>query len=103
MAEVAEKSQTLENGLRNLAESSSLITEVRGQGMLWGIVTTIPAADVVQAAQKHNLLILVAGTNVVRLIPPLTISTDETNLLLEKLAATFTDCEAAAEQAQTTK
>lgn len=98
MAEVAEKSQTLENGLRNLAESSPLITKIRGKGMLWGMVTTIPAADVVQAAQKHNLLILVAGPNVVRLIPPLTISADETNLLLEKLGAAFADCEAAQDE-----
>jgi len=99
MAEVAEKSEMLEGGLRKLAESSPLITEVRGKGMLWGMVTTVPAADVVQAAQKHGLLILVAGTNVVRLIPPLTISAEETNILLERLKAAFADCEEAGDEA----
>lgn len=97
MAEVVEKSQTLENGLRNLAESSPLVTGVRGKGMIWGVITTVPAADVVAAAQKHGLLALVAGTNVVRLLPPLTIDAGEINLLLEKLGAALKDCEVAEE------
>ena len=94
MAEVAEKSQTLENGLRNLAEASPLVTEIRGRGMIWGLVTTVPAADVVAAAQKRGLLILVAGANVIRLLPPLTISSSEIGLLLDKLGGALADCQA---------
>jgi acetylornithine/N-succinyldiaminopimelate aminotransferase len=36
--EVIEKGQTLQQGLQNLAEASPLVTEVRGRGLIWGIV-----------------------------------------------------------------
>jgi acetylornithine/N-succinyldiaminopimelate aminotransferase len=93
MGEVIEKSQTLENGLRKLAENSNAVTEVRGKGMMWGLVTTVPAGDVVAAAQKRGLLILVAGPDVVRLLPPLTLTADETNLLLQTLAEAVAEVE----------
>jgi len=60
---------------------------VRGRGLMWGLVVSVPAADVVNAAYRHGLLILSAGANVVRLLPPLTITPEEIDLLLEKLRA----------------
>ncbi|OQY36489.1 MAG: acetylornithine aminotransferase [Anaerolineaceae bacterium 4572_5.2] len=87
LAGVVERGKLLEEGLQELTQNSSLITEVRGKGMMWGLVTTIPAADVVKAALAHNLLILSAGSNVIRLLPPLLISEREIELLLEKLQA----------------
>jgi acetylornithine aminotransferase len=69
------------------------VTEVRGKGMMWGLVTTVPAGDVVAAAQKRGLLILVAGPDVVRLLPPLTLTADETNLLLQTLAEAVAEVE----------
>ena len=98
MAEVVEKSDTLESGLRKLVESSPLVTDVRGKGLLRGIVTTVPAGDVTQAAMKHGLLLVPAGTDVVRLIPPLTISAGDMNTMLDKLSAALKDCEVAAEE-----
>jgi len=76
-----------------LAQDSPLVAEIRGVGMIWGIVATIPAADAVKAAQAHGLLILSAGGNVIRLLPPLVISEQEIELLLEKLQAALADCE----------
>jgi acetylornithine/N-succinyldiaminopimelate aminotransferase len=91
LAGVTERGGQLARGLQNLAESSPLVVEVRGVGMMWGLVTTVPAADVVKTAYKHGLLILVAGANVVRLLPPLVISSTEIELLLEKLEATLAE------------
>lgn len=62
-----------------------IVTTMRGQGLMWGIVTVPPAADIVAAAYKHGLLVLVAGPNVVRLLPPLIITKDEVDILLERL------------------
>lgn len=92
LAQVSETSAMLENGLRKLAESCELVTQVRGRGMMWGVVTTIPAAEVMKAARTHGLLVLVAGADVVRLLPPLTIKPEEIVLLLQKLQATLVDC-----------
>jgi acetylornithine/succinyldiaminopimelate/putrescine aminotransferase len=94
--EVIEKGQTLQQGLQNLAEASPLVTEVRGRGLIWGIVTTVPAADVVKAMQERGVLALSAGANVVRLLPPLTINANEINFLLDSLSSSLT---AVAEQA----
>ena len=50
---------------------------VRGRGLLVGVETTTPAADVVAASRDQGLLVLSAGENVVRLAPPLTVAPDE--------------------------
>ena len=47
---------------------------VRGRGLLLGIEVDGAAADVVDAAREHGLLVLTAGENVVRLAPPLTVT-----------------------------
>lgn len=92
LAEVAEKAEMLVNGLQNLANTSALVTEVRGRGLMRGLVVTVPALNVVKAAQAHGLLALVAGPNVVRILPPLTISAEEIALLVDKLGAALADC-----------
>ncbi len=92
LTEVRAKGDYLRQKLDALQSDYPHIEAIRGAGMMWGIVTTIPAADVVASAQKHGLLILSAGANVVRLLPPLIISRDEIDLLIEKLTSAFKDC-----------
>ncbi|HSJ16148.1 MAG TPA: acetylornithine transaminase [Longimicrobiales bacterium] len=66
------------------------VTAVRGVGMMWGIELARPAAPVVAAALEAGLLVTAAGTNVVRLLPPLTLTVAEADegvaLLREVLA-----------------
>ena len=69
--------------------SSSLVTEIRGKGFMWGIVSVPPAGDIVTEARKHGLIILIAGPNVVRLLPPLTISRQEIDILVDGLVKSF--------------
>lgn len=94
LGEVQEKGDKLHAGLQKLAENSSLITEVRGKGLMWGLVTTVPAGPIMQKGYEHGLFILVAGPNVVRLLPPLTISSEEIDFLLEEMGKIFTESEA---------
>ena len=68
---------------------SPLISEIRGKGLMWGLVSVPPAGDIVAEARNHGLIILVAGPNVVRLLPPLTISRAEIDLLVERLVTTL--------------
>ncbi|HEX8455065.1 MAG TPA: acetylornithine transaminase [Longimicrobium sp.] len=77
MAEVRRKSHELANGLGALALSNRKVRDVRGAGMVWGVEVEGSAADVVARALEAGLLLCTAGTNVVRILPPLVASDDE--------------------------
>jgi predicted acetylornithine/succinylornithine family transaminase len=75
LAEVRAKGDLLGSRLR--AMSSSRVKEVRGRGLMWGLELTDIAAPVLTAARERHLLVLTAGPNVIRIVPPLTISREE--------------------------
>jgi len=56
---------------------AAVIAEVRGEGLLIGLRTTIPNGEVVDALRAEKLLTVAAGDNVVRLLPPLIVSDAE--------------------------
>jgi predicted acetylornithine/succinylornithine family transaminase len=74
MAEVRRNSHELANGLGALALSNRKVRDVRGAGMVWGVEVEGAAADVVARALEAGLLLCTAGTNVVRILPPLVAS-----------------------------
>lgn len=53
------------------------IKEVRGQGLLIGVEFHKDPAAIVKMARERGLLIVTAGCNTVRVIPPLIISNEE--------------------------
>jgi acetylornithine aminotransferase len=74
--------------LSKFKEKYTFIEETRGKGLLKGIVVGNKAPQIVQKAIENQLLILTAGPNVVRLLPPLTASKEEMNeftIALEKI------------------
>jgi predicted acetylornithine/succinylornithine family transaminase len=89
LGQVKANSDYLETKLRRDVGASPLIQEVRGKGLMWGLVSTPPAGDIVTEARNHGLIILVAGPNVVRLLPPLTFTKNDIDLLVEKLLKTL--------------
>jgi acetylornithine aminotransferase len=80
--------EQLEAGLKKIPEKCPTVScEVRGWGLLHGVGVISddiePANLVGTAAMKENLLLVPAGYNVVRFVPPLIISEAEINLALE--------------------
>ena len=67
------------------------IVEVRGRGLMLGVQLDMPAGPVVQAGYKHGLLLLNAGADVLRLVPPLIISNDEIDIAIDRLAAVLAE------------
>ncbi len=63
----------LETGLLQLQEKHDYIQQVRGRGLIWGVECRASVAPVVGAAAEEGLLVLNAGANVLRLLPPLII------------------------------
>jgi acetylornithine/N-succinyldiaminopimelate aminotransferase len=56
---------------------SSIIAEVRGEGLLMGLRMVPPASELVDELRNEKMLALTAGDNVVRLLPPLIIGESE--------------------------
>ena len=54
-----------------------VIEDVRGEGLMLGIKAKIPVADLLKAVRAENLLGVPAGDNVLRLLPPLTVTAEE--------------------------
>jgi len=80
---VRRRGQQLGNGLCALAALNPSITDVRGLGLMWGVQLSGPwAGNVVEACRERGLLVLTAGANTVRLLPPLTISAAEIDMAL---------------------
>ncbi len=89
LAGVREKGQHLGQRLSALVERNRLALEVRGTGLMWGIQCEIEAAPIIAAGYQHGILVCLAGPNVVRLLPPLTITQPELDELVDRLAAAF--------------
>jgi len=82
---------------RLLAEHPDVFEEVRGQGLMLGLKMKVPSGDFVVAARKQGLLIVGAGDNTVRLLPPLVIEEKDVReavTMLSKAAATFENAKA---------
>lgn len=55
----------------NFCENFDVVSSHRGMGFMQGLVLTIPVADVVRKALENGLVVLSAGENVLRFLPPL--------------------------------
>ncbi len=67
------------------------VTEIRGQGLMLGIVLARPCGELVGRALQQGLLINVTAENVVRLLPSLIFSRDDAQQLLDILCPLITN------------
>lgn len=77
MEEVQEKSRLLVGELQTALQGNPRILAIRGLGLMIGIETSSNLSVLVEKAREKGLIVLTAGTNVIRLLPPLTISEEE--------------------------
>ena len=76
----------LREKLDELARSYPSINEVRGKGLLLGVEFDKPVADIIKSALTDERLVLInAGSNVLRFIPPLIISKSDVDDALCRL------------------
>ncbi|AWB20393.1 aspartate aminotransferase family protein [Methylobacterium currus] len=64
-----------------------IVDELRGEGLMMGLRLVVPNTDFAAAARDEHLLVIPAGDNVVRLLPPLIIGEAEVSAALDKLEA----------------
>ncbi|MFF8606770.1 acetylornithine transaminase [Streptomyces sp. NPDC015346] len=84
LAQVVRVGERLRRGIETLNHPG--VTEVRGAGLLLGVVLAEPRAAVVQrAAQDAGFLVNAAGPATVRLAPALTVTDDQVDALVSAL------------------
>lgn len=85
------KALRLKQGLAALRDQfPSVVEEVRGLGLLAGLKLKVPPANVVAAAMAERLLLVGAGDNTVRLLPPLNVSDEDISDALARLTSALT-------------
>ena len=68
---------------------SNIVAEVRGEGLMLGLVCKIPNTDVSGTLFAEKLLTVTAGDNVVRLLPPLIVTETEIKEACAKIDSAF--------------
>ena len=86
---VKETAPFLEEKLDELVSRYDILTGRRGRGFMQGLQVRedIPAGSIVTKALEHSLVILSAGSNVLRLVPPLIARKEDIELMQERLSA----------------
>jgi acetylornithine/N-succinyldiaminopimelate aminotransferase len=93
MLNVERQANDIRTGLNKLNHEFHLFSEIRGRGLMIGAVLDDAykgrAGEILDLAAAHGLLILQAGPDVLRIVPPLTITDEETAEGLERLHASL--------------
>ncbi|MDD3981121.1 MAG: aminotransferase class III-fold pyridoxal phosphate-dependent enzyme, partial [Spirochaetales bacterium] len=74
-AEVERKGEKIRSAIGSW--KNPLVKQVRGMGLMIGAAVSIPPGEVVSACRDKGLLVLTAGDDTVRMLPPLVISDEE--------------------------
>ena len=61
------------------------IKDVRGKGLMMGMELYGPAGDVVSKLLKKGVILISAGTNIIRFVPPLVVEKEHIHVMCEKL------------------
>ena len=64
----------LEEKLAALVDNYDFIEAHRGVGLMQGLVFSIPVGDIISRALEKGLILINAGTNIIRFVPPLVIT-----------------------------
>ena len=68
-----------------LVEEYDFITARRGMGLMQGLVSTKPVGTIASEALKEGLIIITAGADVIRMVPPLVIEKEHVDEMITKL------------------
>ena len=74
----------LSEKLDDIAEKYDFITAHRGIGLMQGLVSEKPVGAIAAECLKEGLIVITAGTNVIRLVPPLIIEEKHVDEMAEK-------------------
>lgn len=83
---VSARGDYLRQALRETLADVSLVTDIRGLGLMTGVQLAVDCGELVERCREQGLLINVTAGNVIRLVPPLVISETEIDQLVRLLS-----------------
>jgi acetylornithine aminotransferase len=84
-----EMGEYLHGELEALGKRYPFVKEVRGIGLMIGMSLAIPGGDIVKKGHERGLLLNVTHDTVLRFVPPLTVSKQEVNQMVQVLEGIF--------------
>ena len=95
LANVERQGERLRKRLTALHNTIGIIAEVRGKGLMLGAVLRDEwagrAGDLVEACRRHGVLVLQAGPDVLRFLPPLNVTDEELDDGMDRFEAALTE------------
>lgn len=85
LGHVKEVAPYLEQKLDELLEKYDFLVTRRGKGLMQGVVCKLPVGKVAAAALEQGLIVITAGADVLRFVPPLVIEKQHVDEMIEKL------------------
>ena len=81
--------ENLEKKLDELVAKFDCLTARRGMGLMQGVECSLPVGKVSAEALNQGLIVITAGSNVLRFVPPLVIEKSDVDEMIEKLETTL--------------
>lgn len=81
----------LSEELEKLVAEYDFVTAHRGKGFMQGLVVTVPVNDIVVKALEKGLIVISAGKDVLRFVPPLIISKENVDEMIAILRSVLDD------------
>lgn len=85
LGHVKEIAPYLEQKLDELVEKYDFLVTRRGKGLMQGVVCKLPVGKVAAAALEQGLIVITAGADALRFVPPLVIEKQHVDEMIEKL------------------
>lgn len=86
---VNEVSKYLSDQLEALKNEYDFIVDHRGKGLMQGIECNIPVGPIIQKGLENGLILINAGTNIIRFVPPLTITKEHVDEMISLIKKCF--------------
>lgn len=86
---VKEVAPYLEKRLNELKDKYSCIVEKRGTGLMQGLMLDKPVGDIINRALEKGLILINAGANIIRFVPPLVITKENVDEMISILDTCF--------------
>ena len=71
--------------LDSLADKYDFVETARGVGLMRGLVCSVPVAGIINRALEKGLILINAGSNIIRFVPPLIITRENVDDMMEIL------------------
>ena len=78
--------------LEEMKEKYTKIKDHRGVGLMQGIELDVPVGEIINKSLEEGLILISAGADIIRFVPPLIISKDDVDKMTEILDRVFMEC-----------